>query len=99
MRNFPNKKLSALKVLVRILNDNVTVSAGRESYRRSYPMDVLKSSSRAEQTLRNSKSPNFIQAFKIDDEPPLKKYSKGLGKSRSRSRSRLILNINGNHGN
>ena len=82
MRNFPNEKISTLKVLVRILNDNVTVRAGRESYRRSYPMDVLKSSSRAEQTLRNSKSPNFIQAFKIDDEPALKKYIKFQRKPR-----------------
>ena len=55
---------------------NVTARAGRESYRRNYPMDVLKSSLPTEQTTQNSKCADFTQTFKIDDEPALKKYVK-----------------------
>jgi len=55
---------------------NVTARAGRESYRRNYPMDVLKSSLPTEQTTQNSKCADFTQTFKIDDEPALEKYVK-----------------------
>ena len=55
---------------------NVTARAGRESYRRNYPMDVLKSLLPTKQTTQNSKCTDFTQTFKIDDEPALKNYVK-----------------------